>query len=390
MSSTFSGMDINFEHELFVMQARQMISRTSCLSREGNNKEDFSSLVRQLMEKRIPVKEVIFQIITAATIVLSREPNCLYLEDPIAIIGDLHGQFDDLLYILNLLEHEKNMRILFLGDYVDRGTNSLEVMLTLLALKVTHPDRIFLLRGNHETRYATQIYGFRQELIERLVGEDVYQSFMHVFDMLPLAAVVNKNFFCVHGGISPHLTKIEHLQFLERKSEPPTGRGLVSDLLWSDPNVNFFANNANWEFNQERKCSYLYGIQQVQNFLNTNNLWTIFRAHQPVEQGFQELKCAGSAFPQVCTIFSAPAYYGGQNLAAFVVMKNNQWSYHQFSQSRVPRCLVIKSSCSPPDCLPNVEQKKAADVNQNYQLSPPQVKGERVIILMNVSGRRLF
>lgn len=134
------------------------------------------------------------------------EPNIIDVNDPVTIVGDIHGQLYDLLKILSLTDLDKpqlkpNHKVIFLGDYVDRGLESLEVIILLISLKIEHPSNVFLLRGNHESRAMTEQYNFREECLA-MYGQGIYDLFMELFDSFPLACIVNKAYFCVHGGIS--------------------------------------------------------------------------------------------------------------------------------------------------------------------------------------------
>lgn len=136
--------------------------------------------------------------------ILKKEGNILFLEDPITIVGDIHGQFYDLATILKIGGVPENNRYIFLGDYVDRGEFSVEVLILLLSLKLCFPNNIFLLRGNHETREMTNRYSYFAECMYKY-DQEVFQVSMELFDNLPIAAIVNKKFFLVHGGISPKI-----------------------------------------------------------------------------------------------------------------------------------------------------------------------------------------
>jgi serine/threonine-protein phosphatase 2B catalytic subunit len=138
------------------------------------------------------------------------------VNDPITVVGDLHGQYYDLEKILDLggmpsIRHDlAQNKFLFLGDYVDRGAFSVEVVILLYALKLNFPNEVFLIRGNHECRQMTQYFSFRNECLQKYDVE-TYELFMESFDALPLACIVNEKFIAVHGGISPNLKTIEDL-----------------------------------------------------------------------------------------------------------------------------------------------------------------------------------
>jgi len=133
-----------------------------------------------------------------------------------------------------IVNFKKYTNYLFLGDFVDRGYYSVETFLLLLALKVRYPDRITLIRGNHESRQITQVYGFYDECLRKYGKANVWKYFTDAFDFLPLTALVDKKIFCLHGGLSPTIDSLDHVRQLERTQEVPTD-GPMCDLLWSDP-----------------------------------------------------------------------------------------------------------------------------------------------------------
>ena len=159
----------------------------------------------------------------------------LRIEGHTIIVGDIHGQFYDLVWMLRKTKDKlgDGCKLLFLGDYVDRGLYGVEVMAFLFALKLQHPNDVFLLRGNHETQEMTTFYNFRDQCL-RGYDLEVYERFSDTFETLPIAAVVNNNFLAVHGGISPKLTDIAQINDIDRRVEPTVG-GLLMDILWADP-----------------------------------------------------------------------------------------------------------------------------------------------------------
>jgi serine/threonine-protein phosphatase 2B catalytic subunit len=204
-------------------------------------------------------------------------------------------------------------RFLFLGDYVDRGYFSFECFIYLVALKIKYPESIHLLRGNHESRHLTKHFTFKAECIYKY-SQTVYDACMAAFDCLPLAALVNKQFFCAHGGISPELKKPHDLNKVNRLADPPRN-GLVCDILWSDPTETFdneeYADTDVDEFiaNGTRGCSYKYSYRGVINFLERNSLLAVVRGHEAQAAGYRLYqKAPGSDFPALITLFSAANY----------------------------------------------------------------------------------
>jgi serine/threonine-protein phosphatase 2B catalytic subunit len=149
------------------------------------------------------------------------------------VVGDLHGQYFDMLNMMQKAGEPGTINYLFLGDYVDRGILGIEVVLFLIALKLCEPKTVVLLRGNHESRNMTEAFTFREEVLERFDLE-VYDLFMEVFDALPVSALIAKKYLAMHGGISPDLQKLEQINDLNRFQEIPL-EGIFCDLVWADP-----------------------------------------------------------------------------------------------------------------------------------------------------------
>lgn len=225
------------------------------------------------------------------------QPTLLELEAPVKIFSDIHGQYDDLLRIFDLGGYPPDSNYLALGDYVDRGSKSLEVICLLMAYKIKYPENIFLLRGNHECASINRIYGFYDECKRRL-SIKIWKTFIECFRCLPLAAVIEDKIFCVHGGISPDLMSMQQILSIQRPTDIPDS-GLVCDLLWSDPDRNITEWNEN-----DRGVSFTFGRRIVQLFLDRFELDLICRGHQVVEDGYEFF-----AHRRLVTIFSAPNYF---------------------------------------------------------------------------------
>lgn len=249
-----------------------------------------------------------------ASHLLLKEPSVLELECPIKVCGDIHGQLNDLIRVLQTGGFDENSKYLFLGDYVDRGPNSLEVICLLFALKSRFPKNIYLLRGNHESPEMTESFGFADEIYTKIIDEDkaadVLEHFYSAFDCLPIAAVISGKIFCVHGGLSPNMALISEINSIVRPIAIPE-TGILADLLWSDPNNNV----EQWGPN-DRGATFTWGYKVAAEFIQTNQLNTIIRAHQMAQNGY--------SFPfspktNVITVFTA-SHYAGQynNFAAFI------------------------------------------------------------------------
>lgn len=237
-------------------------------------------------------------LIEKAEKLILREPTLLKIEPPIIVVGDIHGQFEDLLWIFQQTGYPPTTNYLFLGDYVDRGRNSVECLSLLLSLKVKHPQNIHLLRGNHECPMINQKYGFLAECKLRF-SIALWKKFSAFFDALPLAAVIGEKIFCCHGGLSPDLKKVQQIHDIKRPYPIHSLSGIVNDLLWSDPTSYHFG----WKQNKYRSVSYTFGTDVIEKFLMDNNFQLIVRAHQLLSNGYQMF--AGG---KLISIFSAPNY----------------------------------------------------------------------------------
>ena len=226
------------------------------------------------------------------------QPILLELEAPIKICGDVHGQYYDLLRLFEYGGYPPESNYLFLGDYVDRGKQSLETICLLLAYKIKFPENFFLTRGNHECASINRIYGFYDECKKRY-SIKLWKIFTDCFNCLPVACLLDDKILCMHGGLSAELEKVEQIKEIVRPSDVPE-QGLLCDLLWSDPeeNPNGFGPN-------DRGVSVTFNSKIVSNFLKNNDLDLICRAHQVVEEGYEFF-----ANRMLVNAFSAPNYCG--------------------------------------------------------------------------------
>ncbi|GMT19171.1 hypothetical protein PFISCL1PPCAC_10468 [Pristionchus fissidentatus] len=226
------------------------------------------------------------------------QPILLELEAPLKICGDVHGQYYDLLRLFEYGGFPPESNYLFLGDYVDRGKQSLETICLLLAYKIKYPENFFLLRGNHECASINRIYGFYDEC-KRRYNIKLWKTFTDCFNCLPVAAIIDEKIFCCHGGLSPDLQSMEQIRRIMRPTDVPD-QGLLCDLLWSDPDKDV----TGWGEN-DRGVSFTFGPEIVGKFLHKHDLDLICRAHQVVEDGYEFF-----AKRQLVTLFSAPNYCG--------------------------------------------------------------------------------
>lgn len=249
--------------------------------------------------KLVPLTEAeIRQLCLTAKEIFMSQPNLLELEAPIKICGDIHGQYSDLLRLFEYGGFPPEANYLFLGDYVDRGKQSLETICLLLAYKIKYPENFFLLRGNHECASINRIYGFYDEC-KRRFNVRLWKTFTDCFNCLPVSALIDEKILCMHGGLSPELKNLDQIKRITRPTDVPDS-GLLCDLLWSDPD----GGTHGWGDN-DRGVSYTFGSDAVTEFLQRHDLDLVCRAHQVVEDGYEFF-----ARRQLVTIFSAPNYCG--------------------------------------------------------------------------------
>jgi serine/threonine-protein phosphatase 2B catalytic subunit len=217
-----------------------------------------------------------------------------------------------------------NTSLLFLGDYVDRGSYGVEIIVFLYALKLNFPKTVCLLRGNHESAAMTDMFTFREEVLEKYDGDEfVYEAFLESFEALQLSAVVNNDYLCVHGGISPDLHTVADIDKINRYVEPPL-QGLLCDILWSDPCSDKDSRHTTFAENRPRECAYKFGLEPVKKLLKANKFLSIIRAHEVQIDGYKFHRWGGAAnFPSVITVFSAPNYCGSYKNKGAVILLDN-------------------------------------------------------------------
>lgn len=318
-------------------------------------------LFTNLQSLILPELPTILELVRECKKLMYFEKNCIDLTGAYNVVGDIHGQFFDLLNIFDLFGYLPDKNYLFLGDYVDRGANSVETILYLLGLKLKHPNQIFLLRGNHETENLTQTYGFMKECLQKL-DLTVYLEICDLFNYLPLCAVINNKYFCCHGGITPQIELLKSLEEYERvdncirvakedhvmgidsinpsdidknslKDDPEKAeftkaklkgkliKTAFEGILWSDPyETDHFVKNP-------RGAGYLFGKKQADEFCAKNNVAMIVRSHQLVMEGYK------IDFDKVITIWSAPNYcYKNDNVACIMEISENIYKFLVFDK----------------------------------------------------------
>ncbi|XP_046555159.1 serine/threonine-protein phosphatase 6 catalytic subunit [Haliotis rubra] len=242
---------------------------------------------------------------------LLEESNVQPVSTPVTVCGDIHGQFYDLMELFQTGGQMPDTNYIFMGDFVDRGYYSLETFTLLLTLKAKWPDKIVLLRGNHESRQITQIYGFYDECQTKYGNANAWRYCCRVFDLLTISAIIDECILCVHGGLSPDIKTIDQIRTIERNQEIPH-KGPLCNLVWSDPeDVDTWAMSP-------RGAGWLFGAKVTNEFVHINNLKLICRAHQLVHEGYKYM-----FDEKLVTVWSAPNYcYRCGNIAAVLSFSN--------------------------------------------------------------------
>ncbi|KAJ0790794.1 Serine/threonine-protein phosphatase 5 [Helianthus annuus] len=281
-------------------------------------------------------KRYAFEIVLRTREILMALPSLVDVNVPngkhFTVCGDVHGQFYDLLNIfeLNGLPSADNP-YLFNGDFVDRGSFSVEVILTLFAFKCMSPSAIHLSRGNHESKSMNKIYGFEGEVRSKLSDKFV-ELFAEVFCYLPLAHVINEKVFVVHGGLfSTDGVKLSDIRAIDRFCEPPE-EGLMCEILWSDPQPNPGRGPS------KRGVGLSFGGDVTKRFLKDNNLDLVVRSHEVKDEGY-EIEHDG----KLITVFSAPNYCD---------QMGNKGAFIRFEAPTMEPKIVTFSAVPHPDVKP--------------------------------------
>ncbi|VDN82842.1 unnamed protein product [Brugia pahangi] len=313
------------------------------------------------MNQKITLEEIL-TLMSTAGLIMMEEGSLVEVEVPIKVVGDIHGQYEDMHKLFGIIGKVPEVKMIFLGDYIDRGPQSIETIIYLLCLKVKYRDRIFLLRGNHETPAVNRIYGFYNECALKY-GVGLWWDFQSFFNRMPMAGLISKRVLCMHGGLSPHLTSLEQIRQIKRPCEP-LDRGLLIDLVWSDP-----TNKGDGWFYSPRGLSYSFGKGALLAACKLLKIDLVIRAHQVVQDGYELM-----VGEKLITIFSAPNYAGLFNNAGAVVCIDDDLQV-TFQQLRVPPGPTCVRSCPEVACAPGQaltlpQIKQVASISQAKTIVP--------------------
>jgi diadenosine tetraphosphatase ApaH/serine/threonine PP2A family protein phosphatase len=270
--------------------------------------------------------------------VLDKESRVVLVRSPSFVFGDIHGNLQDLYEYENEFwasnkASVKDYNYVFLGDFVDRGSHSVEVSVYLFLLKLSQPDKFMLIRGNHEVRSVNKTYSFYSECNKKYghqVGGQVWDQINQSFERLPIAAVIDEGVFCCHGGVPKALTKLEDLMKIPKPLvQPDVESPAAHELMWNDPIESMTSYNKNMvqvlrdrnvEFiaNRARSTGFYYTELAVDRFFNCNDLTYLIRAHESVKEGFK-IHFNG----KVVTVFSSSHYCGINNSTACIKINSD-------------------------------------------------------------------
>jgi serine/threonine-protein phosphatase 6 catalytic subunit len=260
---------------------------------------DIDRYISELKDGKVLSEKDLRMVCEKVKEILIEESNVQPVSAPVTVCGDIHGQFYDLLELFRVAGEMPTTNYIFIGDFVDRGYNSVETFELLMCLKVKYPAHITLLRGNHESRQITLVYGFFDEIVRKYGNANPWKYCTDVFDHLGLAALIEGKILCIHGGLSPDIRTLDNIRTIERKVEIPH-EGPFCDLMWSDPED---LETGTWQMSP-RGAGWIFGSKVTKEFNHLNGLDLVARAHQLVQEGYKYW------FPEksLVTVWSAPNY----------------------------------------------------------------------------------
>ncbi|AFM99222.1 PP2A-like protein phosphatase [Encephalitozoon hellem ATCC 50504] len=282
----------------------------------GPAEEKHLAMLENIKNSILPSREEALLLVREVRKILESEPNILHIDTPVNVVGDVHGHFYDVLNMLSLMEDPSEKPYLFLGDYVDRGYNSVDLILLLFAYKRLYKNNLYLLRGNHETRMLSSVYGFKEECV-RKYDLIVYWRICEAFQYLPVAAIVLGKYFCVHGGLIPGMSS-DFIMNHDRVGEVTE----INDILWSDPDE-----TPGFQKSQ-RGAGYLFGEDVLKKFLDEHGMLCFVRSHQLVSDGYKAY-----FGERLYTVWGAPNYcYSSGNIACVMAIDESGHDFRLFDR----------------------------------------------------------
>ncbi len=240
--------------------------------------------------------------------------------EEVYVIGDIHGNLETLMKLVEIINKNNPKIVIFLGDIVDRGPKQFECLLIVLALKILYPSRYYFLRGNHETVEMNQIYGFFQDFIHRFNEKIDFNEILNIYNVLPLCALINETILCLHGGIPQDIDILKRLEDLKGKDFNRVFKSIekeIFQIMWNDPKdgLKGFSNSF------RGPGIKFYGIEAFGNFMKANNLKYLIRAHECFSEGYRWF-----FNKRLLSIFTSANYRGlyAPNPASYAVIKNDE------------------------------------------------------------------
>ena len=302
------------------------------------SKKDVCDIVFNVLTSRMgsnityPRISLLYDLIDDVTDIFEKEKNILQLDGSFIVVGDIHGNVDDLIRIFEMRGYPPETNYLFLGDYVDRGEHSIEVLLLLYSFKFLFPNNFFMIRGNHENAQVSTFYGFRAECSKKY-SQKIFYRFNESFNYLSFAAIMNSKIFCVHGGISPDTMNLKEFNKIEKPIDNDASKA-ITGLVWSDP-----LKTARGFMKSDRGVGFFFNEKKLRVFLRRNNLESILRSHEACDNGIEY------PLKNCVTIFSNTDYCDMNNEAAIAFCtKDAKTQYIKFkplTQNEKKKRIVI-------------------------------------------------
>ncbi|KAL1523674.1 hypothetical protein AB1Y20_018608 [Prymnesium parvum] len=299
----------------------------------GGAADALASLVRG----ERPPAGAMLRVLRQGAAALHAEPTVVDLRHArgVTVVGDLHGCLPSLRNVLRLCRSLRGKAdssfgcsaespLVFNGDFVDRGEHGIEVLCSLLLLKLAQPAAVVLLRGNHEDELIATAYGFADE-IRRKYGadhEELWEASCAVFAALPICALTSEAAI-MHGGLPSLDFRLDALRDMPRGQphhrsvlhpHAGTAEELVKGVLWSDPVA-----DEGLHPNASRGAGAAFGPDVARAWLERHRLRYLVRSHELLPDGWAALDCGGGC--QVLTVFSAAAYPNGEGINSGAILR---------------------------------------------------------------------
>ena len=332
---------------------------------ESHKEEDEQLEIGKISVPLVP-KEILIELLTAIIDVFKGDQPFPNIVGDVIIIGDLHGHLFELASIINSFGYPPNHKYVFLGDYIDRGQFSLELLVFVFLLKYKFRRNVILIRGNHETIENPPGHDFTDILYKNKVGPDIVNLFSEAFNQMPIACIVNNDTFCAHGGIGPgvSISTLRTLSFPVNQQDS----NMVADILWSDPNP---CQNEDFEPNP-RGRGVLFNGNAFEKFLNENGFTRMIRAHSLTVDGYSILFNG-----KLITVFSASNYLGSQgNVGAVIELTQNG---EMIPHSLKTRPYILRKYCNFVSELPPPKEILQYDDTELQQKKPRKVMSHPLI-----------